>query len=296
MKKIFYLFSLSSFLFLFSSCQDVVQIKLDEGSKLYVIDAFLNDLPGIQTIRISTNDNYFSNREAPGVAGAQVVLRDLTTNMSHNFTYSNNGNYVFYVDSTHQIGFVDHQYELSVTIDGQTYTSLAIQKRTASIDSVSVETPEQAGGGFGPPQKDTTFFCNLYAKDKTDANTDYYWVKTFRNDTLLFGPNDINISIDGTNGPVNAEGLDSTDFTPPVSYLNFDSFHRRDVCEVQIHSISKETYFFFLQAATQITNGGLFATTPENVKTNVITPSGATTKAIGWFNMASVVRNKIVIP
>ncbi|MEY2914410.1 MAG: hypothetical protein RLZZ184_3719, partial [Cyanobacteriota bacterium] len=44
-----------------------------------------------------------------------------------------------------------------------------------------------------------------------------------------------------------------------------------------------ETYAFFLQAQAQISNGGLFATTPENVKTNIITPEDAPTKAIGWF-------------
>ena len=42
-------------LFLFSSCEDVVQIKLDEGSELIVIDAFINDLRIDQKIRITKN-------------------------------------------------------------------------------------------------------------------------------------------------------------------------------------------------------------------------------------------------
>ena len=42
-------------LFFFSSCEDVVQIKLDEGSELIVIDAFINDLRIDQKIRITKN-------------------------------------------------------------------------------------------------------------------------------------------------------------------------------------------------------------------------------------------------
>jgi len=41
------------------------KLKLDEGSKLYVIDAFVNDLRSNQTIRVTTNDSYFSDRELP---------------------------------------------------------------------------------------------------------------------------------------------------------------------------------------------------------------------------------------
>src|SRR3954470_18000152 len=93
MKTIFKFLLLTSSLFFLNSCQDVVQIKLDEGSKLYVIDAFVNNLPGKQTIRVVSNDSYFSNREAPAVPNAIVILKDLTTNVDYAFNYSSNGNY-----------------------------------------------------------------------------------------------------------------------------------------------------------------------------------------------------------
>ena len=136
----------------------------------------------------------------------------------------------------------------------------------------------------------------LWAKDKTDANSDYYWVKTYRNDTLLGASTDLNLSIDGTNGPVSGIPADSTNFTPPIVFLGFNRFYPGNTCKVEIHSIAKETYYFFVQASAQINNGGLFATTPENVKTNIVSPAGAKTKAIGWFNMGSVATKKIQIP
>jgi len=278
--------------FLASSCQDVIQVKLDEGSKLYVIDAFVNNLRTTQSVKVLTNDTYFSNREAPPVTNASVVLKDLTANKQYQFVYSDKGNYIFNILLNDTISKIDHQYELNVTIDGVVYTSLTTQKRAAKIDSISAEFVE--AGGFGPSQP--AYFCTMYAKDRTDNNPDYYWIKTFRNDTLFAGSGDIDVNIDGTGGVVTGLNVDSTDFTPPTTFLGFKSYQSGNTCKAEIHSVSRATYFFLVQAVAQINNGGLFAITPENVKTNIITPNDAKTKAIGWFNMASVASLTKVIP
>lgn len=268
----------------FSSCEDVIQIDLDEGSKLYVIDAFINNLPQDQLIRVSYNDTYFNTSVAPPITDAVVIVTDLTDSKSFTFNHIGNGNYV-YTAGADSMAKINHQYKLTVTIDGFNYTAMSIQKRPAKIHEVYSEYFDV--DGLGNPVE-PYYLCGLLAKDKTDANTDYYWVKTSRNDTLFNGSGDINVSIDGTNGAVNSPEFDSTYFTPPVTFLGFYEYKLGDKCKVEVHSISKETYFFFIQASAQINNGGLFATTPENTKTNIETPSGAPTKAVGWFNIASV--------
>lgn len=293
MKNIFKFLVFSSALLFLASCEDVIQIKLDEGSKLYVIDAFVNDLRTNQTIRVVTSDNYFSNREAPPVSNAQVVLKDLTANVQYNFAYTSNGNYVFPITNNDTIARINHQYELNVTIDGNVYRALSLQKRTAVLDSISAIYNEGTGG-FGPPSP--FYNCFLWARDKADDNPDYYWIKTSRNDTLFDKPGDLNTAIDGTGGVVTNAGVDTLDFTPPAIFLGFQTYRSGDKCKVEIHSISRETNNFLFQAVTQIQNGGLFATTPENVRTNILTPEGAKTKAVGWFNMATVVSKTKVIP
>jgi hypothetical protein len=279
----------------FSSCEDVVQIKLDEGSKLYVIDAFVTNTRSNQIIKVVTNDTYFSNREPQGVSNAQVLLKDVSSGEQFNFSYTSNGNYVYTLNVNDTIAKPNHQYELNVTIDGVIYTSFTTQYRPAKIDSIEAIFDDGQGGGFGPATK-PYYNCLLWAKDKTDKNTDYYWIKAFRNDTLINATTDLNLAIDGTNGPVGDIGVDSTVFTPPIVFLGFSRYSSGNTCKVEIHSIAKETYFFFVQAAAQINNGGLFATTPENVKTNIISPKDSKTKAIGWFNMASVDAQKITLP
>jgi len=294
MKNIIKLLLLNSFFFFFTSCEDVVQIKLDEGSKLYVIDAFVNSSRTNQTIRVVTNDSYFSNREAPPVTNASVILKDLTANVQYNFNYTSSGNYVFVLAATDTISRIGHHYELNVTIDGNNYTATCLQKRTAILDSISA-IKNDGSGGFGPAK--SFYECFLWARDKVDNNPDYYWVKTYRNDTLFAQPSDLNTTIDGTGGELtDAGGADTLDFTPPAIFLGFNRYKPGDKCKVEIHSISRETNNFLIQAVAQIQNGGLFATTPENVRTNILTPSDAKTKAVGWFNMATVVSKTKQIP
>jgi hypothetical protein len=295
MKLAFKLFVLCSLILTFSSCQDVVQVKLDEGSKLYVIDAFINNLRGDQVVKITSNSNYFSSTDPSGISGANVVLVDLTDNKQYNFIHSNGGRYVYSLGNTDTIAKVGHEYKLMVEINGDMYLATSKQKRPASIDSIGVELND-GSFAFGPPanKNDTTFNCILYAKDKADGIPDYYWIKTFRNDTLFSDPSDINLNIDGTGGEITTATVDSLEFTPPSTLLGFKSYRRNDRCRVEVHSIMKDTYNFFVQAQAQIGNGGLFATTPENVKTNLVSPEGKP-KAVGWFSVSSVAMKNVLV-
>jgi len=292
MKNIFNYLFIAIAALVFTSCEDVIQIKLDEGSKLYVIDAFVNNMKAPQTIRVTTNDSYFSNKQAPPVTNANVVLTDLTSNINYNFSYTSDGNYVYTPSAVDSIHGLNHNYMLQVTIDGNTYSALTTQKRLAVVDSIAaIENEDQ--GAFGPPPG--TYNCLLFARDKADNIADYYWIRTYRNDTLFNEPSDLNICIDGTGGAVVDAGVDTIDFTPVSTFLGFETYKKNDKCSVEVHSINRDTYFFFVQAIAQINNGGLFATTPENVKTNITTPDGVKPKAIGWFSVSSVAASKKLI-
>lgn len=280
----------------FASCEDVVQVKLDEGSKLYVIDAFINNLRADQVVKITNNSSYFSSSNPSGVDRANVVVVDVTASKQYNFVYAGNGNYVYTGWLTDTIAKVGHEYRLMVEIDGNFYMASTRQKRPASIDSISVLQNDGSLGFGGPPSNtnDTTFYCLLYAKDKADDVADYYWIRTFRNDTLFSDPSDLNLNVDGTGGAITGAGVDSLEFTPPSTLLGFKTYRRRDRCRVEVHSIMKDTYNFFVQAQAQINNGGLFATTPENVKTNISSPPGQI-KAVGWFSVSSVATKSVVV-
>ena len=282
-----------SLLITLAGCEDPIQIKLDEGSKLIVIDAFVNNLRETQRIRITNSDSYFSGRQAAPVTNAVVILNDLTANVNYTFNYTSNGNYEFAIGAMDTIAHPNHTYKLSLSIDGATYTAMTDQKRGAAIEGITTVLNDGVVGELGT--KGNFYYCFLVAKDKADANTDYYWIKTFRNDTLFSDPADLNIAIDGTGGSVSDSppGVDSLYFTPTATFLGSKRYQSSDKCKVEIHSLTKSCRDFLLQAAAQISNGGLFATTPENVRTNFVTSSGTAVKAVGWFNMSTVATKTI---
>ena len=121
-------------------CDDSPTIREQVSDYVRMVDSGVLGLNVIElalvtNIRVVTNDTYFSNREAPPVTNANVVLTDLSNNAQYNFAYSSNGNYTYILGTTDTISKRDHQYRLDVTIDGTTYTSLATQKRTAVMSS-----------------------------------------------------------------------------------------------------------------------------------------------------------------
>ncbi len=269
---------------LFSSCEDVVQIKLDKGSELVVIDAFINDMRTTQKVRLTTTDDYFSSQNPPALIGASVVLKDLTNNMVYNFSDQNNGDYTFALATTDTIGHVGHAYKLEVSYNGAFYTSIVNQNRPAKLDSISA-TYQDGTSLFAPK---AGYYSVLWARDLPGPVSDYYWIRSSKNFVPYSKASEINLAIDGTNGSVPAN--DTLLFTPPIinSLVPRDEvLEIGDTLSVEIHSIAKETYSFLVQVISQTNNSGLFATTPENVRTNIISPEGAT-KAIGWFSMSAV--------
>lgn len=282
MKKLSILLSLI-FAVVFSACEDVIQVELDKGEDLVVIDAFINGNKTNQKVRLTYTDDYFSAQNPPAIKGANVKLTDLSNGKVYTFTDINNGDYLYTPTANDTIVHWYHSYKLEVTYNGKTYTSITESNRNAKLDSISAKYEDGSSIFASEPG----YYCVLWARDLPGAKTDYYWVKTSKNGIPFNKSNQINIAIDGTNGSVPSG--DTLLFTPPIitSITPFGEIYQvGDSCSVEIHSITRDTYFFLLQVVNQTNNSGLFATTPENVKTNIITPEGAT-KAIGWFSVAN---------
>lgn len=265
-----------------SSCEDVIQVKLDKGTPLVTIDAFINDMRNQQKVRLTYTDDYFSQKPNVPVSGASVVLKDLTSGEVFSFNDNSNGDYTFDLGTNDTIAKLNHQYELIVTHQGTIYTSQSKVNRTATIDSIDVKFEE--AGAFGGQEG---YRFSFFGMDPEGPEPDFYWVKSYRNGVFFNKGEQINIAWDGANG---GEGADGLYFIPPIAQgiTPFgEVFNKFDVCRVEIHSINKETFNFLLQVQKQTTNSGLFATTPENVKCN-IQSSNNKVKVVGWFCMSAV--------
>ncbi len=284
--KIYYIILPLLLIFLIS-CEDPVQVKLEQGQKLLVIDAFINDLRQDPKIRITYSQNYFDNSQNVSmVDNAQVFLKDLSTNTTYTFAYTGNGFYTYTLSSTDTIAKVNHLYKLMVVYNGYTYTATALQKRSAIIDSIQVKFRKNNFTG------EEGYKCIMWGRDVAGPVPDYYWIKSFKNGVFFGRTSDINLAYDGASGGSGGVRADGYVFTPNIAEAITPGgkyFQKGDTCKVEIHSLSsEESWNMFNQIITTTNNQGLFATTLENTKTNIITPNGATTKAVGFFNMASV--------
>ena len=284
MKKIFIcILSLLGILSLSLSCTDVVKVDLDQGQVLLVVDAWVNNIPGSQTIRLTTTSPYFSETNTPPVSGASVSINDLNNNKTYTFSDAGNGNYVFTPTGFDTLAIINHQYKLNITWQGYDYNSFATLNRTTKIDSIAwlqaSNQPNQNGG----------LYPYIIAKD-APGEKDFYWIKAYQNNKYFYNSSAINVCEDAGGG----DGTDGLYFIPPNAFFQVTPgdkpYHEKDTCRIEIHSISKSAFDFWMQAQNQINNSqdGLFANTPENIKTNIGVVTSGAPKALGWFNMAAV--------
>lgn len=274
----------------FTSCEDVIQVKLDKGDPMITIDAFVNDMRSQQKVRLTYSADYFSQKANEPIKGATVKIKDLTSGIEYIFIDNNDGNYIYNLATTDTMARVGHNYELTVMYQGLVFTSTSRMNRTAMVDSIISEYEEGGGLSGTDPGYDMSFL----GFDIPGDTIDYYWIKSYRNGVFFNKGGDINICADGAFG----NGADGFPFIPPIAegITPFgERFQKNDICRVEIHSINVETYNFLTQIQTQTTNTGLFATSPENVKTNIKNTTSGKVKVVGWFCMSAVGYRELVV-
>ncbi len=293
MKKIFFIVSMS-IIFLLFSCEDVIKVDLGEGEPQLAIDAFVNNLDGNQTIRLTITSPYLDNTPAKPALNATVRVTDQLGNIFNFTDNGNNGNYIWTPTGSQKIGIVGDIFTLSVTHQGESYTAISKMNRVPLIDSLQIEDRSNDPTGIKGR------FAELYARDLIGKG-DCYWIKGFKNGKYNNRPTAITTAYDATFDP--GGGIDGITYIRPIRRNSFDfvdnsnrsvnerlpPVDKNDVIRAEIHSISEQTYYFLKETSNQLQNGGLFARPPSNVRTNIInTNNNSNKKAVGFFNVAAV--------
>ena len=293
MKNIFYIICV--FFLALCGCEKVINIKLDEGTPQLAVDAFINDKPGIQTIRLTKTSGYFENNPSPEATGATVTLTD-NEGYIYNFTDgSNTGNYTWSAGSTTDtLVRIFNSYTLTINYSGEKFISTSIAFPAPNIDSLSYDTIQKSGGGGKAPGS-KGYFASFYAND-ISGMPNFYWIRSYNNGVFYSDPQYMNISQDGAFVGSASDGflfiIPIREFITPQD----KPLQKNDSVTVEIHAINFETYFFLQEVQQQTTNAGLFATPPANVATNIKnTDAASKIKAVGWFNIGAVTSNGIRI-
>ena len=278
---------------LFTSCEDPIDVDNGfEQSKL-VVDAWINNnIDETQIIALSLSQDYFDNRLPDPISDASVNVSSSTN--SYDFEHVGDGKYAWTPDLGEHIGFVGDTYTLTIDYQGEIISSTTRLNPVPEIDSIRIYFEDNAFGA------DDGLFAELYARDLPGkGNT--YWVKSYRNDTLLNKPQELNIIYDATFDA--GTEIDGTAFIRPLRFainaLDDDGLPRNlDIGEKvgsEIHSISNEAFSFLQIVQEQTTNGdnGIFALPVANSRGNVYDSSGD--RVLGVFNVAAISRMEKVV-
>lgn len=280
----------------FTACEDVITVPVKPGPERLVVDAFINNLPQKQVIRITKSIPYFNQPGTePGVTGAQVAVVDTTGGNTQLFIFadSGEGNYIFHPNAATGDTFkVGHNYVLLVVEGTDTLVSFSRMNPTVKIDSLKINAEDGTTLGFKKGN-----YIELVANDLPgEGNT--YWIKSFRNDSFRSNIQDLNVAYDMTQTPNRQDG---GLFIWPIRIGAINNFGRPwkkdEKARVEVHSINKETYAYLNQIYSESQNGGLFATPPINIFTNIFNLNPKKTRALGgFFNMAAVARVERIMP
>jgi hypothetical protein len=278
----------------FVACETVVDPRLEVAEPIMVVDAWVNNLPQPQVVRLTMTQPYFENSLPPGVTGATVTVVD--SNGKEYFfeeSVSDPGAYVWTPPTGEVFGETGLRYTLTILAGSASYQSSTVMGRVPPIDSITFR--KEDGNQFVPD----LYLAEFWAVDPVEPG-DTYWIKTWKNGRLLSKPAELNLAYDAAFS--RGGNFSGVNFIAPIrTAINpFDQdkngnllspYVVGDSLYVEIHSLSEAAFDFMVQVQIQTDRPGgfaeLFSTPLANVSSNIesLTPGK---KAVGFFNVAAV--------
>ena len=271
----------------FSSCEDVIDVKLNEENlNLLAVEAYITTLdePTVfvyRTLKVNLDEDY------PGVSGAEVVISDDATPSKQITLVEDASRKGFYQvpQNGSFLGVAGREYTL--TIKTQETTLIAKDKLNAvePIDSIQV-VPSMRGGKR---------FLGVFTYGlEPEGIGNYYKWDVYINDTLLHEANLMAIASD--------EFVDGNYITGLEVYTDFHDLTKpedrklklKNTVYVKHTSISQFAYNFYFQMFNQSGTGSLFSVPPANIKSNFTSSDGKL--VLGIFAARDIsISNKVVI-
>jgi hypothetical protein len=285
-------------------CEEIVTVDLADSKSLMVIDAWINNKPETQTIKITTSRFFYDYNGIDSINATSVIVSDETDPSSADYVFLRVEDGIFqWVPATAQdsFGIVGHTYRLTVDIQGNRFEAISTLNKVPLIDSL-IFTYEPKNLGF-----EGGFIAEFFATD-LPGRGDTYWVKAFKNNQFLDKPEYIATSYDG--GYTEGDS-DSILFIPPIrSAINpFEESEKdksligspyaiNDTVRVELHRISEDAFSFLNEILTQTNRPGgiseLFSVPITNLTSN-IKSTNSDIEVLGFFSTSSVSQAQTIL-
>jgi Domain of unknown function (DUF4249) len=297
MKKILHISYFIFHIFILTGCQDVIDLKTEVGPTQLVVDGWITNQQGQQLIKLTQSAGYFDNAAPIPAKGANVSVTDETGKIYTFTDLKNDGNYIWKpTNTTEALGHINGKYKLSISYKNENYTAQTSINRVPTIDSLAYEFRTQS---IAPSAQDLKegYMAEFYAND-FKGEGDCYWVKHYRKGVLQNNPQELIVAYDGTFSA--GANFDGFMFIRPIRQSISGRGGRKfyaanDTVKVELHSITKECFYFLFQIRQEAANQGLFAIPISNIISNVVNTTNSSNKALGFFGGSAVSKYSTII-
>jgi len=262
MKKICYILVLLSIF----SCEDVINVELNNAQSKLVIDASIDWFKGTsgneQDIKLTLTAPFF-DAEVPPATGATVFINN---SEGTQFNFIEDGQTGIY-RTTEFIPEIDETYALTVIYEGETYVGQESLKSVVDIDYVE----QIDDGGFTGEETELKAFY-------TDpAGVDNYYLFEFIAEIASFP--ELEVYED-----------EFTDGNQIFGFYTEEDLEPGDLVTIRNHGVSERFYefmFILLQQGAD-DGGGPFETQPATVRGNCSNITNPDNFPLGYFRLSEV--------
>lgn len=245
----------------FSSCEKIIDLKLDNAEPVIVIDAGISDQNESQVVKISKTYSFTEPNKFNGVSGAKVVLTR-PNGSTVNYSEISPGVYT----TVKMRGVSGTKYTLDVTFEGKTYTASSTMPARVVLDSLTFKQ-------FNLFSKTNTYIAVNYS-DPGLVENQYRYILRVKG----------KIEADVANEDRFNDGNKVSD----VIFYKIDDLVAGDSLDVQFQCIDRNVYRYFYSLG-QINGGSGPPVAPANPVSNF------NNGALGVFNAHTSSKRSLVI-
>jgi len=239
---------------LFSGCERVIDVDLNEADPHIVIEGNLSYNPDTAIVKISMTSSYFDTLPSLKVSGAEVIV---SNSFGEKFRFNETEKGIY---QSKQIRLrPGEKYQLSVQADGEKYEASSILNPAVAIDSIKFYY-EDRFSFF-----ESGYYVNLYIFDPPGIKN-YYRVKHWKNGVYQSSIDDFYIFDDRY---VDGNRLEINLFSSP--------FELNDTVKVQLISLDESAYDYF-KTFEELVNNNPGSAAPANPNSNI------SNGALGYFS------------
>lgn len=248
------------------TCEDVVDVNLNEVEQKLVIDASINWYKGTvgneQSIKLSLSAPFF-DETIPPANDAIIQITDTNNNLFHFIEEDDSG---IYRNNTF-IPVIDEPYILTISYNGEVYTAQETLKSVVPIDFVE----QNNDGGFTGEDIE----LKVYFTDPADIEN-YYFFEYISD-----------IPVIPTLDTLDDEFIDGNQI---FGFYTEEDLESGDEVIIRHFGVSRQFYefmFILLQQGSD-EGGGPFETQPASVRGNCINTTNAESYPLGYFRLSEV--------